>query len=356
MAEWARTHRQHAHRATRRARRAATRRHARTDVARGDGAYPALPRARAGPEGERASSAFHSKPALRERAAGGEESFCLEGPTSTTTSSAIHGCSMVPRGCSDRAPPVRPPAKVPRWPRSTTRSFSLGDSSGAGSQNFGDTWMFDGTNWTLATTSGPSPRWGAAMATLNGSVVLFGGNRYDGSNDEGYAEDTWIFDGAAWTQVSASGPPARDSAAMAAINGKIVLFGGRTPRREPVSVTRGHSTVRRGRKCPRLPPPTSHRRWPRWGTKSCSLAMVIRGRPTELPGQDFELGPARTPVGFDGGAHRQNRPLRRGGLGEQQRRRLRRYMDVRGNVGAGVGLGPARARLGCDGHAPMMTS
>ena len=102
----------------------------------------------------------------------------------------------------------------------------FGGSSGSGSQNFGDTWTFDGASWTLATSAGPSPRWGAAMATLNGSVVLFGGNCFGGSSDDGYADDTWVFDGATWTLMLTSGPPARDSAAMAAINGKVVLFGG----------------------------------------------------------------------------------------------------------------------------------
>jgi hypothetical protein len=58
---------------------------------------------------------------------------------------------------------------------------------GAGPEN--DTWVWNGTDWTLAIPSAPegqagvSPAWrnDAAMATLGSSVVLFGG---EGGNTE----------------------------------------------------------------------------------------------------------------------------------------------------------------------------
>ena len=68
----------------------------------------------------------------------------------------------------------------------------------------------------------PSPRDSAAMAPLEGKVVLFGG--YDGNGN--YLGDTWVFDGQSWTHVSDSGPSPRASANIAAVNNELVLFGG----------------------------------------------------------------------------------------------------------------------------------
>jgi hypothetical protein len=45
-------------------------------------------------------------------------------------------------------------------------------------------------------------------------VVLFGGD-----NDFQYVGDTWIWDGANWTQVETPGPSPRVDHGMAALNG-----------------------------------------------------------------------------------------------------------------------------------------
>jgi len=37
----------------------------------------------------------------------------------------------------------------------------------------GQTWSFDGTDWTSLNVSGPSSRYGSVMAPLGGKVVLF---------------------------------------------------------------------------------------------------------------------------------------------------------------------------------------
>jgi len=52
------------------------------------------------------------------------------------------------------------------------------------------------------------------MATLNGTVVLFGGcPTIDCSAP---LSDTWTWNGTGWTQIGVTGPSARDGHAMAA--------------------------------------------------------------------------------------------------------------------------------------------
>jgi N-acetylneuraminic acid mutarotase len=91
-----------------------------------------------------------------------------------------------------------------------------------------DTWSFDGNAWTQVNTTGPSGRWGAAMTPLGDKLVLFGGGASTavvGTNV--FNADTWTFDGATWTQLSASGPPGRAWGGAATLGGRFVLFGGR---------------------------------------------------------------------------------------------------------------------------------
>jgi N-acetylneuraminic acid mutarotase len=86
----------------------------------------------------------------------------------------------------------------------------------------GDTWTWDGTAWTQQNVTGPSPRAGAAMATLGNTVVLFGGG------DEHFHQmtDTWSWDGSTWAQLTVTGPEARSGASMATLNNAVVMFGG----------------------------------------------------------------------------------------------------------------------------------
>ena len=73
----------------------------------------------------------------------------------------------------------------------------------------GDTWEWNGTDWQLRATLGPSPRVGSACDydLLRGHVLLHGGNGLD---------DTWEWDGQTWTQLAvASPPPASLGARMA---------------------------------------------------------------------------------------------------------------------------------------------
>ncbi len=94
----------------------------------------------------------------------------------------------------------------------------------------GDTWEWNGDAWTQRLVSGPSPRWFHAMAydSAREVVVLFGGST--GNPAPTVSNQTWEWDGTAWTQRLVSGPSARFNHAMAydAARGVTVLFGGAT--------------------------------------------------------------------------------------------------------------------------------
>jgi len=89
----------------------------------------------------------------------------------------------------------------------------------------GDTWEWDGEDWTQMEDSGPSSRFGHAM-TFDANrkrVVLFGGRAADGS----HLDDTWEWDGNEWVQQADTGPSARAHAAMSwdSARQRAVLFG-----------------------------------------------------------------------------------------------------------------------------------
>ncbi|MFZ3262496.1 MAG: choice-of-anchor D domain-containing protein [Terriglobales bacterium] len=89
----------------------------------------------------------------------------------------------------------------------------------------GDTWVWNGSNWTKVASSGPNPRRGAAMAydPVRNRVVLFGG--YDGTT---LYSDTWAWNGSSWQELPVTGPLPRQyaSASFDEVNGVTVLFGG----------------------------------------------------------------------------------------------------------------------------------
>jgi hypothetical protein len=96
--------------------------------------------------------------------------------------------------------------------RTSDRAVQVLEASGAG-------------QWTAVTPVGTVPALTAyATAQLpGGGILLFGGS--DGVNTLG---DSWKWDGASFTKLAISGPPARLSAAMAldSKRGKVVLYGG----------------------------------------------------------------------------------------------------------------------------------
>ena len=68
----------------------------------------------------------------------------------------------------------------------------------------GDTWQLSGEQWSQLSVSGPSAREGAAMLydQASNNIVLFGGK-----NSLGNLNDTWIWNGTSWAQVNVSNPP-----------------------------------------------------------------------------------------------------------------------------------------------------
>ena len=87
----------------------------------------------------------------------------------------------------------------------------------------GDTWVWNGTNWRLAATAGPSSRSDAAIAfdATHGKVVLVGGWHLGT-----YFQDHWEWDGVAWSLVSATTPMGPTIGAMGhdAARARTVLF------------------------------------------------------------------------------------------------------------------------------------
>jgi len=115
-------------------------------------------------------------------------------------------------------------------PRGSHGHVLLFGGSDQRSNRKGDTWTWDGTVWIHAGDAGPSPRSDPAMAydIAQNRMVLFGGTGTPGNRYE-ENQDTWEWDGTKWTQVGASGgPPARSGHGMAydGVRKKVVLFGG----------------------------------------------------------------------------------------------------------------------------------
>ena len=97
-----------------------------------------------------------------------------------------------------------------------------------GMTDLGDTWLWDGHDWTEAASGSPTPpgRSNATLAYDGHQLILFGGFRFNpGPN---YLNDTWAFDGARWHQLfPASSPSARSSAGVLQQGpGGVVIVGG----------------------------------------------------------------------------------------------------------------------------------
>jgi len=102
------------------------------------------------------------------------------------------------------------------------RALMFGGSPAITASPLADTWQWDGSTWTMLDNgNGPSPRVGATMGSLDGRVVLFGG---ENANHQTLG-DTWEWDGA-WHEMTVPGPPARSFAAMATLGNVVVMSGG----------------------------------------------------------------------------------------------------------------------------------
>jgi hypothetical protein len=108
------------------------------------------------------------------------------------------------------------------------KMIAFGGSSTGNTSPSPGTWEFDGAQWTLITTEGPSARFPFNKAFVwdghRNVGVLFGGV----ASPSTWFDDTWEWDGVQWKQVNVPGPGRRGMHAMAydAKRRKVVLFGG----------------------------------------------------------------------------------------------------------------------------------
>jgi hypothetical protein len=103
------------------------------------------------------------------------------------------------------------------------------------SHDTNDTWIWDGDNWTQKSTQTTPPVREAPVMVYDAAhsqVVLFGGLSVDtGSACLSALNDTWVWDGTNWSRKSPqTSPPGRfqSSAAYDSANGQVVVFGGGT--------------------------------------------------------------------------------------------------------------------------------
>jgi hypothetical protein len=93
---------------------------------------------------------------------------------------------------------------------------------------YGDTWAWDGAAWTQLTDDGPTPRDGARAVfdTLRERVLLFGGIQVEPGVR--FLDDTWAWDGEAWSRVGGAAPPGRGHHAMGydSLRDEVLVFGG----------------------------------------------------------------------------------------------------------------------------------
>ena len=100
-----------------------------------------------------------------------------------------------------------------------------------GSNILGDTWEYDGSNWSQITTATtPGSRTGLKLVYVPewGKTLLFGGSFRSG-DQRSYPNDTWIYDGQTWRQiVTNNAPQGRYYHQMAydPVRKAVVLFGG----------------------------------------------------------------------------------------------------------------------------------
>ncbi len=134
---------------------------------------------------------------------------------------------------TQKSPSTSPSARFGHamaWDAAHNQVVLFGGKNNTTSLN--DTWVWDGSNWTqMSPSSSPSPREnpGVAWDATHNRLVLFGGETNDGQGNFTYFNDTWVWDGANWTQMSPSASPSsRTQVGMAwdAARNQVVAFGG----------------------------------------------------------------------------------------------------------------------------------
>lgn len=108
-------------------------------------------------------------------------------------------------------PPASPPARFGHamaYDSGSQRVILFGGQSIFGDSN--DTWAWDGANWTqIVSAVNPLPRSGHGLSfdAAHGETVLFGGTHFEQGSLVWYS-DTWILDARGWHQAPVATPPA----------------------------------------------------------------------------------------------------------------------------------------------------
>jgi hypothetical protein len=127
-------------------------------------------------------------------------------------------------------PPARTDATL-SWDPSLNETILFGGSAtpiaGGGATPLGDTWAWNGQDWSqLSPASAPAARYDAlstAAVGLSDDIVA------GGVGNNGVADDIWTFNGSTWTSLTTDGTLAARSGAAAAWDdsaGQLVVFGG----------------------------------------------------------------------------------------------------------------------------------
>lgn len=129
---------------------------------------------------------------------------------------------------TEQHPAISPPPRVQaQMANDPTTGGVLLFGGVSGSHRLADTWAWNGDDWTqLEPQDEPQPLAGGAMASTKTGDVLFGGT---GSNRSTLSRETWLWNGDTWKLWQGkTGPSARTSLAMTSLNnsGDVLLFGG----------------------------------------------------------------------------------------------------------------------------------
>jgi hypothetical protein len=93
-----------------------------------------------------------------------------------------------------------------------SRVVLFGGDPGNGNA-LGDTWSWDGSNWTQTSNFGANPRMRAAMVSTDVQIAMFGG--LDSTNPAlapTAFREIWVFDGKRWTHHQDMGPSLQNGA------------------------------------------------------------------------------------------------------------------------------------------------